>query len=223
MFKGSSAAGPRPSAATEPDGQRYNYSVRSSGWRQGKGDVLADFLASTAKRGIGAGFYYSLNSNQYAQRRNWSAAELMAVEKQQLVELWGQYGRRGLTELWFDGGFEGAMQPFVQAKLAAGVLYTSAYVARHSARVRGALTAVLRPTSLASLIREHGFNETLFHECVEGLKLEGRLPGSVQGSDAEEDPDIAKAMKSPLPRPSSFAASLARYASTYFLSSKIFL
>jgi hypothetical protein len=47
----------------------------------------------------------------------------------------------------------------VHAKLAGGVLYTSAYVARHMARVRGALAAVLRPTSLSQLIRDHAFNE----------------------------------------------------------------
>ena len=72
----------------------------------------------------------------------------------------------------------------VQAKLAAGVLYTSAYVARHAARVRGALCAVLRPISLSQLIRDHGFNETLFYDCVEALKTARTLPGRVQGKSS---------------------------------------
>ena len=72
----------------------------------------------------------------------------------------------------------------VQAKLAGGVLYTTAYVARHAARVRGALGGVLRPTSLANLIREQGFNESLFYECVDGLKAARMLPGSVQGKSS---------------------------------------
>ena len=72
----------------------------------------------------------------------------------------------------------------IQAKLAAGVLYTAAYVARHSARVRGVLCAVLRPTSLASLIREHAFTESLFYECVDELKATGQLPGAVQGKSS---------------------------------------
>mmetsp|Transcript_35609 Transcript_35609/g.63321 ORF Transcript_35609/g.63321 Transcript_35609/m.63321 type:complete len:467 (+) Transcript_35609:39-1439(+) len=108
-----------PSNATEPDGKRYNYSVAFSSWRSGRGDVLADFIASCSKRGIGVGYYYSLGSNKYADRMNWTKDELMAIEKQQVVELWDTYGHKGnLTEIWFDGGFEGAMKPFVQQKLA---------------------------------------------------------------------------------------------------------
>ena len=72
----------------------------------------------------------------------------------------------------------------VQAKLAAGVLYTTAYVARHAARVRGTLAAVLRPTSLAQLLRERGFNEALFYENVDGLKASCMLPGSLQGKSS---------------------------------------
>ena len=52
----------------------------------------------------------------------------------------------------------------VHAKLSGSTLYTTAYVARHAARIRGVLSAVLRPTSLPQLIREHDFNEALFHE-----------------------------------------------------------
>ena len=39
------------------------------------------------------------------------------MERQQLSELWGRYGE--LTEVWFDGGFQAAMGPFVNRTLAA--------------------------------------------------------------------------------------------------------
>jgi len=72
----------------------------------------------------------------------------------------------------------------VQAKLSGSTLYTSSYVARHGARVRGVLSAVLRPASLPQLVREHGFNENLFHECLDELQATGRLPGSVLGKSS---------------------------------------
>ena len=51
----------------------------------------------------------------------------------------------------------------VDAKLSGSTLYTTGYVARHGARVRGVLSAVLRPAALPQLIREHGFNEVRLH------------------------------------------------------------
>eukprot|EP01079_Euglenida_sp_SAG-EU17-18_P008733 gene8733-1566_t len=123
-----------PSNATQPDGKQYNYSVAHTAWRQGKGDVARAFLDSCNKMGIGTGwtspcpqpsqpppFYYSLNSNTYAGWQGWSKEQLMAVEQQQLVELWDTYGNHdhgGHSEVWFDGGFEGEIKPFVEANLA---------------------------------------------------------------------------------------------------------
>eukprot|EP00041_Stephanoeca_diplocostata_P027835 m.773850 g.773850 ORF g.773850 m.773850 type:complete len:551 (+) comp23254_c1_seq13:200-1852(+) len=111
-----------PTKATVPGGGRYNYSVAYTPWKNGTGDVLSQFLKSCNAKNIGTGFYYSLASNTFAQRMGWSADELLAIEKQHLLELWGQtYGNHangGHAEIWFDGGFEGAMQPFVTANLA---------------------------------------------------------------------------------------------------------
>ena len=75
----------------------------------GRGDVVQRFVDSCNRAGIGVGFYYSLGSNNYAESKGWSPEELQAVERQQLAELWGRYGNRangGLTEVWFDGGFQ---------------------------------------------------------------------------------------------------------------------
>jgi len=99
-----------PSNATVPGGGRYNYSVASSAWQNGKGDVLSQFLESCNKNGIASGFYYSLGGSSYANKMRWSAAEIIEIEKQHLVELWDTYGNHaqgGHKEIWFDGGFEG--------------------------------------------------------------------------------------------------------------------
>lgn len=110
-----------PSRATMPDGTRYNYSVASTAWRGGKGDVVGDFVASSLKRNISVGYYYSLSSNTYAtsiHQPPLTPAQLEAVELQQLAELWDGYGNHGgLSEVWFDGGFEGKIQPDIKALL----------------------------------------------------------------------------------------------------------
>eukprot|EP01047_Picozoa_sp_COSAG01_P045508 COSAG01_NODE_4199_length_5248_cov_117.011653_2_plen_352_part_00 len=71
------------------------------------------------------GYYYSIGSNAFAQAQNWSTSELEAVEKQQLKELWATApynnkgsGNKGLTEIWFDGGFTSALKPFLAELLA---------------------------------------------------------------------------------------------------------
>ena len=94
-----------PSNATLPNGTRYPFSVANTRWRGGKGDVVAEFLASTKKHGLGSGFYYSIAANEYLDKRN--ITDHRALVLQQLEELWGFYGSQvhgGLTELWFDGG-----------------------------------------------------------------------------------------------------------------------
>ena len=92
-----------PSNATLPDGARYNYSVASSSWREGKGDVVASFKASCVRLGLGVGYYYSLGDNSYTKRLRLTTNQLEAIELQQMRELWSdEYGNGGnLTEIWF--------------------------------------------------------------------------------------------------------------------------
>jgi hypothetical protein len=92
-----------PSNATMPDGSRYNYSVTSSAWREGKGDVVASFKASCLRVGLGIGYYYSLGANSYTKGLHLTSAQLEAIELQQMQELWsGEYGNSGnLSEIWF--------------------------------------------------------------------------------------------------------------------------
>ncbi|KAK3742853.1 hypothetical protein QZH41_015373, partial [Actinostola sp. cb2023] len=69
------------------------------------------------------------------------------------------------------------------------VLFTHAFVARQTARIRGVLTAITRPTQLSSLIGQYGFQEKLFYVsvglyivgCIGDLLSNERIVGSTQG------------------------------------------
>jgi len=84
------------------------YHVGNTPWRNGKGDILSDFIRSCHKYGVAPGLYYNTNYNTYygagytpfkdsAARNRYNRAVLA-----QLTELWTQYGK--LFEIWFDGG-----------------------------------------------------------------------------------------------------------------------
>ena len=88
----------------------HDYSVKNSSWRDGKGDIVADFVASCKKYGIKPGIYANTNANGYlhtdrgivAEGGPVSQVEYNAVVARQLTELWSNYG--DLFEIWFDGG-----------------------------------------------------------------------------------------------------------------------
>ena len=81
-----------------------DYSVVSSPWRGGQGDVVREFTDACAAAGIGAGLYLSpwdRNAGCYAD-----PAAYDDFYARQLTELCTRYG--DLVELWFDGaGSEG--------------------------------------------------------------------------------------------------------------------
>lgn len=86
-----------------------DYSVKSSPWKDGKGDIVADFIASCKKYDIKPGLYYSTGANGY-YGINDADCKLSPEEyrkysinvERQLTELWTRYGE--LFEIWFDGG-----------------------------------------------------------------------------------------------------------------------
>ena len=88
----------------------HAYSVKSSPWRKGKGDIVADFIKSCEKFGIKPGLYCSAGRNSYMNVYDHKVAsgdprELARYNKvleTQLTELWSNYGK--LFEIWFDGG-----------------------------------------------------------------------------------------------------------------------
>lgn len=91
--------------------EAHDYSVKSCPWKDGKGDIVGDFIASCKKYNIKPGIYASTSANGYYHVDNpgvvqpgspYTQAEYNAVVEKQLTELWGNYG--DLFEVWFDGG-----------------------------------------------------------------------------------------------------------------------
>jgi len=91
--------------------QAHGYSLKSSPWKNGTGDIVGDFIKSCKKFGIKPGLYYSVACNGYfcvdnpgkvlsGNENEQKAYNEMVVK--QVTELWTQYG--DLFEIWFDGG-----------------------------------------------------------------------------------------------------------------------
>ncbi|WP_409341120.1 alpha-L-fucosidase [Paenibacillus sp. MBLB4367] len=91
--------------------EAHSYSVKSSPWREGGGDVVGDFVRSCKKYGLRPGLYYSTSANAYCKVDNpglvvsGDPAEQQTYHEiviKQVTELWTNYGE--LFEVWFDGG-----------------------------------------------------------------------------------------------------------------------
>lgn len=89
----------------------HDYSVASSPWKNGQGDVVADFIRSCRKYDILPGLYCSCPCNFLWKIQNGKPEEAPTpayfnaytdMVKAQLRELWSNYGE--LFEIWFDGG-----------------------------------------------------------------------------------------------------------------------
>lgn len=91
--------------------EAHDYSIRRSPYKEGKGDIVAEFVASCRKYGIRPGIYASTTANGYLWVENpglvqeggpMTQEEYNRVVEMQLRELWSNYGE--LFEIWFDGG-----------------------------------------------------------------------------------------------------------------------
>lgn len=90
--------------------EQYEYSVKSSKWREGKGDVVAEFVNSCRKYGVKPGLYCSYWTNAFMKVKEGKVASGRREDQEQynrvflgmLRELCSNYGE--LIELWFDGG-----------------------------------------------------------------------------------------------------------------------
>ena len=91
--------------------EAHEYSIKQSPWKDGKGDIVADFIASCKKFGIKPGIYASTTANGFLFADNpglvqkngpVSQEEYNKIVQKQLTELWSNYGE--LFEIWFDGG-----------------------------------------------------------------------------------------------------------------------
>ena len=92
----------------------YPYGVKQSSWRNGRGDVVGDFVTSCRKFGIKPGLYASVSANGFLGVDNpglvnrgkggdtEAQARYVRTCEQMMTELWTRYG--DLFEIWFDGG-----------------------------------------------------------------------------------------------------------------------
>jgi len=88
----------------------YPYGVKQTSWRDGKGDVVKDFISSCEKYGIKPGLYASVASTAWWGVDNpgvikWGdrkQEDYIKACETMMTELWSNYGE--LTEIWFDGG-----------------------------------------------------------------------------------------------------------------------
>jgi alpha-L-fucosidase len=84
-----------------------DYSVKSSPWRAGKGDVLKDLAASCKQRGMKLGVYLSPQDRTHKVGVGGKAddptkqAEYEKLFRTQLEEVLSNYGE--MVEVWFDG------------------------------------------------------------------------------------------------------------------------
>ena len=88
------------------------YSVAGCAYKNGKGDIVRDFIDSCKKYGLKPGIYYSTGCNGYYGINDGlmnddfyktdTYREFVGNVEAQVRELWSEYG--DLFEIWFDGG-----------------------------------------------------------------------------------------------------------------------
>jgi hypothetical protein len=109
-----------PSESTLPDGSPYGYGVGAVANNSAvfPRNVLREFVDAADVAGVGYGFYYSIMKSFYLchsfsgknscgttllpGQHNFSDAQYADIVKQQVTELWTEYGN--LTEIWVDSG-----------------------------------------------------------------------------------------------------------------------
>ncbi|OWF52506.1 E3 UFM1-protein ligase 1-like [Mizuhopecten yessoensis] len=65
------------------------------------------------------------------------------------------------------------------------VLFTDAFITRMKSHIRGAFSAITRPTTVGTIISRYGFQDRLFFSILEELVSTGRLAGAVSGARQE--------------------------------------
>lgn len=85
-----------PSAYTE-------HSVKNSPWREGKGDLIREFVDACREYGLKVGIYYSPWDRNHP---DYGKPEYITYMRNQLTELLTNYGE--LFEVWFDGANGGS-------------------------------------------------------------------------------------------------------------------
>jgi alpha-L-fucosidase len=91
--------------------KEHAYSIKNTPYKNGKGDIVTEFVTSCKKYNVRPGLYYSTSTNAYLNVDNPGTVRSGNNEEQkryneivehQLRELWSAYGE--FFEIWFDGG-----------------------------------------------------------------------------------------------------------------------
>jgi alpha-L-fucosidase len=108
------------------------YSIASTPYKGGKGDIVGEFAAECRKRNMPYGFYISPRDDHRGVREGGIARSGMPedqrrydeVYKQQLTELLTGYGK--LAEVWFDGSANGELvRPLIRAHQPQAMIFQS--------------------------------------------------------------------------------------------------
>ncbi len=75
-----------------------DHSVKNSVWKNGKGDLVNEFVSACRKHGLKAGLYLSPWDRNHA---GYGTSAYIDYFRKQLTELLTQYGE--INEIWFDG------------------------------------------------------------------------------------------------------------------------
>lgn len=87
-----------------------DYSCASLKWKNGRGDILREFVDACKKYGVEPGVYYSTGCNGYYNindevKHDYFAdyyRDYVKCVEAQVKEIWSEYGE--MFEIWFDGG-----------------------------------------------------------------------------------------------------------------------
>jgi alpha-L-fucosidase len=93
--------------------EAYPYGLKQAKWRNGKGDIVGDFVTSCHKAGIKPGIYLSTNNDAYWHlwdhyvdwgkgKGSAKQAEFNRAAETMVEELCSKYGP--LVQIWFDAG-----------------------------------------------------------------------------------------------------------------------
>lgn len=119
---------PSKQSFTNRDGivEPYNYTIAYTD-NDSTRDVAGEFASGMSSRGLGHGYYFSVNFNNYlnvannqvyndttAGQQPINQTEYNRLTYAMLTEVWSNYG--DLTEIWLDGGFRSDQQDAI-AKL----------------------------------------------------------------------------------------------------------
>ena len=101
-----------------PSSTNYNYSVKFTKWKEGKGDIAKDFIKSCHKYGLEYGFFYSVHRNWYMGVENYATKdpkkqdEFNHLIEAQMRELFGSESPyKDPFYIWFDAGIVPGVSP----------------------------------------------------------------------------------------------------------------